>query len=216
MVNGDLQFIYNNIRYRLVYIDGNYYVIDIMSPLWKVLFPFVFWIFPHKGYRINDEKIVELLRDPTIPQKRTMLYNFGAIGIALAIARILGEIDDYFHLATSSVTNTVILVCSLIVFFLFACRISHIHKENLIKKVAISQLQTDQLVIRPLSLKQYLLFFVYYMFLLIVSVLTCWLFIYSGNMLILLGAVLFVFSLSISVAVAARVGETYGKLATPK
>ncbi|MCR6109800.1 DUF443 family protein [Bacillus sp. A301a_S52] len=216
MMNSDLQFIYNNIRYRLVYIEGHYYLIDIMYPIWKVIFPFIFWVFPHKGYRINDEKIVEQLRVPTIPKKKTRYFSFGALGISLAIARIFGEIDDYFQLATSSVTNTVILVCSLIVFFLFACRIGHIFKGNLTKKVSINQLPTDQLVIRASLFEHYLLFFVYYLFVLMGAVFTCWMFIDYGNLLMLICALGFVLFLSMSFAVAARVGETYGKLVNPK
>ncbi|UTR13811.1 DUF443 domain-containing protein [Salipaludibacillus sp. LMS25] len=212
-MNSELQLIYKNIRYRLVYIEGHYYLVDIMNSLWKVIFPFVFWFFPHKAYRINDEKIVEKLRDPTIPQKRTMHFSFFALGLALAIARILGEIDDYFQLATSSVTNTVILVCSLIVFFLFACRISHIFKGNLTKKVSINQLPTDHLVIRPSSFKYSILFFVYYLIFLVGAVLTCWMFIDDGNLIVLICALVFVFYTSMSVTVAARAGDTYGKLA---
>ncbi|MCR6105704.1 DUF443 family protein [Salipaludibacillus agaradhaerens] len=211
-MNSELQPIYNNIRYRLVYIEGHYYLIDIMSPIWKVFFPFVFWLFPHKGYRIDDEKVIEQIQNNIIPQKKTIHYNFLALGTSLAIAKLLGEIDDYFQLATSSVTNIVILVCSLIVFFLFSCRISHILKGNLTEKVAINQLSTDHLVIRPSSFKHSFLFFICYLFMLVGAVLTCWMFINYGNLLILICALGFVLFLSMSFAAAAKVDDTYGKL----
>lgn len=196
----------------MVSINGQYYIFDLTEPFWKVLFPFAFWLFPHTGFKITDEKMLEQIQDPDGTQKKTAHFNIIAIGTSLLLARILEGIADFFYIGTSFIVNVFIMFIALSIFFLFYFYISKIHKQNLDNIVNVNQLSKDKLLVRPASIKHCFLFILYYFIFLSGTVLSCWLFIDSGDVLILMLSLLLVFFLSFSSAVAAMPGETYGKL----
>ena len=54
---------FKNTRYRILFSDDNYYLLDMNKSYWSIFFPFLFWFFPNKVYKISSE-IAESLRVP--------------------------------------------------------------------------------------------------------------------------------------------------------
>jgi len=53
---GKVKHLANNERYRLLMIDGETYIMDIESPFWKVVFPFFFWLFPNRIFKVEKNR----------------------------------------------------------------------------------------------------------------------------------------------------------------
>ena len=52
-----------NIRYKLVNVEDEYYILDQDRPIWLILFPFVYWFKSHWVYQIN-QPTYEKLKQP--------------------------------------------------------------------------------------------------------------------------------------------------------
>lgn len=46
-----------NLRYRIITTDNKLYILDMGKSFWKILFPFLFWIFPSAIYKVNNVEI---------------------------------------------------------------------------------------------------------------------------------------------------------------
>lgn len=51
-----------NLRYRIITTDNKLYILDMGKSFWKILFPFLFWIFPSAIYKVNNVEVVEKLK----------------------------------------------------------------------------------------------------------------------------------------------------------
>ncbi|WP_158591825.1 DUF443 family protein [Oceanobacillus halophilus] len=204
----EIQGAYKNLRYRILKLNRNTYILDMGKSFFKILFPFTFWTFPNTVYKINDEKIVEQLKAPIVKQTNTGYFSVLGAGLSILIANLISPLISYFDIQTSTSTNIFILVFSLILAILLRFYISHINQKNLKNVVELEQLEEVELWIRPKSIKylfQYLFFYLFFLAFIIFGIAA---FIEHGNVIILSLTLFFLFFLFIGSGLTISVGKT--------
>ncbi|MEW9678045.1 DUF443 family protein [Lentibacillus sp. L22] len=51
-MNCEVRDIPKILRYRMLTIDGEVYILDLWGSFWKIIFPFLFWILPNRVYKV--------------------------------------------------------------------------------------------------------------------------------------------------------------------
>ncbi|CDQ38555.1 hypothetical protein M948_05025 [Virgibacillus sp. CM-4] len=213
----EIQRVNKNIRYRILSINNNdYYLVDMGQSLWKILFPFLFWIFPHTVYKIDDEDMLRNIQAPELKQAKTNYFSILGAGISILLANLLRPLMDYFNIQSSTLVNSIILIVVLIIAFLLRFYISNMNKKNLYKVAKTEQLSTDRLWIRPKSTKycfQYLFFYLFFLGFTLISFVA---FIEYGNVMMLFFATVFLFLLFIGSGMTVIDGNTTVKFKDDK
>lgn len=161
----EIQHVENNIRYRVLNINGERYILDMERSFWKILFPFFYWVFPHSVFKIEDLDIVKQLKTSKREKSsssRIVLFT----GVAYVLGILLTPLMDYFEIFTSPLVNVLLLILSLILVVLFYLSISHNRKKNLESVVKLEILPKRVLKIKPKSKKQVFTLTVAYIWLL--------------------------------------------------
>jgi len=192
-MNCKVHGVYKNIRYRILVIDGQTYILDLGKSIWKIVFPFFFWIFPNPVYKVEDQEIVEKIKTPEVKQVNTGGRGLIGGGIAVLIANLLRPLTDYFDIQSSPFVNSIIVMVVVILLLSLRFYINHLNKKNLYQVVNLEQLPTDRLWIRPKPIKHFYLVSGMYLFFLAFSVLGFYAFIKFPNIMILFSIMLLLF-----------------------
>ncbi|EJO5346905.1 DUF443 family protein [Clostridium botulinum] len=183
---------YKSLRYRIILFKNNYYVLDVDKPYVVLIFPFLFWILPHKVYRISAELAEELKVPSDLKQnfdKKKNLVKTVSFSM-LGIIQILGVLTDNFgisHLDTNISRNISIIIAA---FSLIICVILRSYFGNLASSKLKSKLDLKEIEIikiRPLSLKSEIGANLGYVFLIMFAFLGFSAYIYAGNIFMLVG-----------------------------
>src|SRR5699024_2559232 len=170
-MNCKVQGVYKNIRYRILIIDGQTYILDMGRSFWKILIPLFFWIFPNTIYKVNDHDIVEKLKAPEMKQTTSGWDSVFVGGLAVLLANLLRPLADFFNIPSSSFVNSIIVMLVLIIVFSFGFYINRKSKKNLYQAVELERFPTKRLWIRPKSYKHFFQIVLYYLLFLGLTVL---------------------------------------------
>lgn len=193
---------FKNTRYRILFSDDNYYLLDMNQSYWSIFFPFLFWIFPNKVYKISSE-IAESLRVPTkllegIDKKYNLItvLSFISMGIFPIIGRWMSDnIIDFFNINSSTNINIFILV----LLFIF-CITLNLYLNNLLKKkinLNYDKLDFYTIYLKPISFKNEVKTTLLHIFIILMLVMMSGGYILTGNLFILFtGFILFYMFLS--------------------
>ncbi len=113
-MNCKVHGVYKNLRYRILVIEGQTYILDLGKSIWKVLFPFLFWISPNTVLKVESTEVVEKLKAPSVKQVNTGGHGWIGGGIAVLIANLLRPLMDYFDIQSSPSVNSVIVMITVI------------------------------------------------------------------------------------------------------
>ncbi|BAC13279.1 hypothetical conserved protein [Oceanobacillus iheyensis HTE831] len=58
----EIQHLDKNMRYRILIINGEQYILDMERSVWKIIFPILFWLIPSPVFKVEDQDIVEQLK----------------------------------------------------------------------------------------------------------------------------------------------------------
>src|SRR5699024_62132 len=97
-MNCKVQGVYKNIRYRILTIDGEQYMMDMGHALWKMLFPFFYWIFPNPVFKLSDPDVAKKLKSPEVDQIKSDGSAPVAVGISILITTMLKPLADILAL----------------------------------------------------------------------------------------------------------------------
>ncbi|MCR6105709.1 DUF443 family protein [Salipaludibacillus agaradhaerens] len=214
-MTSEIKKVEKNIRYRMVEIGGESYLLDVTGSFWKVLFPFAFWLFPTHLFKVRDTAILEdiiVLRN----EKNSNILFLSIIGMALLGARFLDNVRDYFNMNTTFNMNIVIL--SLLITATLFCwfYMSKKNKEKLFNKVTVDEAATEKVWIRPLAKKFFVIYTFSYLWLFSLMIVVFWIFVNYSNFIHLISSLMTIFVLLIFGTMAAAPGKTYVKLVNTK
>lgn len=206
-MNCEVQHLYKNIRYRILIINGEQYILDMEQSFWKVIFPFFFWVFPTPVYKVEDQTIVEQLKEPKREKVgRLIVVSLG--GIAYVIGILLAPLMDYFEVPMSPLVNTILLIIALILVVLLNLSISYNRKKKLYNVVELAELQQDKLRVCPNSIKHVFKLSAVYIFLLGIVVLFFIGYIETQNIMLLIFTSVLWFLLLVAIRVTVEEGHT--------
>ncbi|WP_160806725.1 DUF443 family protein [Virgibacillus salexigens] len=215
-MKGEIQYLYKNIRYKLVTIHGEDYIIDVDHPVGSILFPFLHWMLPQTVYKVNDENIVEKIKIPNLQQKKTSYLSIFGVGVSLLIANLIGPMMDYFNIEMSSLISSLIVSFTFLLVFAFRMYLSKLNKKKLDEVIKLNQMDTCKLWIRPKNIKNLLVCIFYYLFFLIFEFIGIGLFITYGNTMVLLFFTILTCFLLIANLITMQLGNTTVKFKNDK
>ncbi|GLO65764.1 DUF443 domain-containing protein [Oceanobacillus kimchii] len=181
------QAVYKNPRYKILVINEQRYILDMGGKsFWKILFPFMYWIFPNNTYKVNNLEIVEKIKTPDIEQKDAGggLSILGGV-VAILLANLLRPLANVFNIPSSPIVNAIIVLMVFLLVLLLVFNISKRCKKRINHVLDIEQYEEKQVWLRPNSIKQLLFIIFAYLFFLGFTTLAFSGFIYSGDVMIL-------------------------------
>ncbi|EJO5346907.1 DUF443 family protein [Clostridium botulinum] len=183
--------VYKSLRYRIILFKNNYYVLDVDKPHLVLILPFLFWILPHKVYKISAELAEELKVPQNLKEnsgKKKNLVSICALitaGISPVVARLTNKfITPYLDTNISRNINTIIAVFLVIICIIFRGYLSNLASNKLKSKLDLKE--TETIKIRPLSLKSEIGMNLCYIFIIAFDFLLISLYIDTGNILMIL------------------------------
>ncbi|WP_208591435.1 DUF443 family protein [Gracilibacillus suaedae] len=195
-MNGDLHYLYKNIRYKLIHVNGELFILDSERPRGSIIFPFIHWILPQKAFKVTDKKVIEKLTD-SHDQNSNDKYPYLLIaGISILLANLIRPVISYFGNQFSLLISLLFLVSSFLMVLFFRLYLNKRNEkklDNLIK----GELKEHTMWIRPQSFKRLVVPIVFYLMCLIFILLSSLGFVYSGNTIVLLCFIVFAFFLLI-------------------
>ncbi|WP_152655069.1 DUF443 family protein [Oceanobacillus sp. CFH 90083] len=206
-MNFEVQRLAKNLRYRILIINDEQYILDMERSFWKIIFPFLFWMVPSPIFKVEDQDIVEQLKTSKKEKaESSTIISLG--GFAYAIGILLAPLMGYFEIPSSPLVNILLLMPVLIIVGFIYFSISHKRKKKMENVIKLEALPKYKLWIRPSSMKHFLKFIFAYIFLLGIVLLNFLLYIQSSNIMILIIASGFFFVLLIANRVTVDEGNT--------
>lgn len=103
-----------NIRYKLVSVGDEYYILDQDRPIWLILFPFIYWFKFHLVYQI-DQATYEKLKQPDEKKKGKWEMILPVAFISPFLGRILASKAERYNYLSSSMVSVVLVIVFIIV-----------------------------------------------------------------------------------------------------
>lgn len=193
-MNCEVQHLEDNIRYRILIIDGEQYILDMERSFWKTIFPFFVWMLPSAVFKVEDSSIVEQLKQPN-KEKVGGSWVMSLAGIGYSLGILLAPLMGYFEIPMSALVNAVLLIFALILVALLYLSMSHRRKKSLETVVNLDKLSKHELWIRPSTKKQVFKLLALYLMFAALNVLFFMTYIETRNIMMLFIASLFFFSI---------------------
>lgn len=202
--------VYKNLRYRILTIDNETYILDMGKPKWKVLFPLLNWILPHIVYKVNNQELIKKImnRNPGIESTKSSGEGVIAGLIGVSLANLLRPLANVFNIPSNELINTIIVILITILMLSINFYIIYKLKNNLNHVIDLKKCSKEKLWIRPQSMKHFLYVLFSYILFLVLTIVPLHGFIISGDVLILFAGVVFMFILLMFNVATVIVGET--------
>lgn len=117
-MRGEIRRLKGNLRYRVLNINEDYYLIDTGYSPWKAISPFFFWLFSNPGYKLNKETATELITNQKARPGKSAMYGTIGGGIAITFSGFLTSLTDRLHIDSNIPINTIITLLSAVLIIL--------------------------------------------------------------------------------------------------
>ena len=156
MIIGEVERPNKNIRYKLVKINDEYYVLDQDRPIWLILFPFIYWFKSHLVYQIN-ESAYKRLKHANEEKGGKWKMILPVAFISPFLGRLLASITERYDYLIPSVLSIILVVIFIVI--TLGVRI-YVH-QACYKKTdkmtgGLEQLPKRKVKIRPKKISNYL------------------------------------------------------------
>jgi len=163
-MNCKVHGVFKNLRYRILIIDDEQYILDMGHSLWKLLFPFLFWMLPNPVFKVDDLNIVEKLKSSQVKQTKTGHSSVFGGAIGVFIATLLKPLQNYLAIPSTPLVNAVILMVVVVFVFILCTSINNMFKNKLQSLVNLRELSMHKLWVRPRSIKHFFQTVFFYLF----------------------------------------------------
>lgn len=128
--------VYKNLRYRILVVNNETYILDLGHSIWKILFPFLFWVFRNPVYKV-DQETADKVKTPEINQKESESSGLMWIGsgIAVLLANLIRPFMNYFDIESSPIINSIIVTILIIFLLSFRFYVNYLNKKTLEKRL---------------------------------------------------------------------------------
>lgn len=216
----EVHSVYKNIRYNLLDVDGEHYIIDkdrpfiiVLLPFLIFLFPFIHWLFPLTAFKINRgtvEKVKELKFKPQKDEfKKIIVPILITSVVAYPVIQLLSYLMDYFKADTSTIVKVIIFSALFLIVLLLRFYFSKFNQKSLSKHINMEKLEGPRKVwIRPSKLWYLFMIVPYYFMLGFAAVGGVFLYFAEGSIILLLFAIILCFCVMLLNCVTVIFGTT--------
>lgn len=162
LMNCEVNFLKTNIRYRIIYMADEYYLLDTEKSIWLIFMPVLLWLIPQQVYKI-DAEIAQELRVPTsyTSESKSTVW-LGAGGAAVLTPLIQPLLDQTIGLTV--VVNLLLLMMVTAILISLKLYIRKSLRNKLSRTVDIDRLETKTIRIWPKYFTQYINPFLFIIF----------------------------------------------------
>ena len=116
---GTVKRVYKNSRYRLINFNNDYYLIDLDEKKILFIFPFLFYFFTHKMYKINNNDVMNLVIPDNLKRNATKLKEAVKLTPFIGVASVpfLKNIDITNYLNIKMNIDKKIFIIIISIFF---------------------------------------------------------------------------------------------------
>ncbi|WHX28121.1 DUF443 family protein [Virgibacillus halodenitrificans] len=181
-----VEFVYKNMRYNLITINGKTYIFDKDRSFWVFFFPFVIWFTSHYVFRIDDKSKIDQIKNPNDSQTKKGLFSVFGVGVSILLANLLRPIMDYFNIEITSLFIYSVLSITFIIIVLVRIFLSKMNKKSLSNIINTDNLNFEKVRVKPPSFKYVFKFLFSYLFIIAFNIICIASFVIYGNVMMLL------------------------------
>lgn len=190
----EVEGVYMNIRYRILNIDGKKYVLDMGgTSLWKMIFPFLYWLFPMKAYKVDDDELLEKIASPHVEEKNMSWLGVMIGLIVFSFSGTIHAVVKKLELNITSLTSAIILSITFLLVFAFYVYVNIACGKKMRKHIQLEECLLEKLWIRPQSMKYSIKLVLFYLLMTVIFVVMVVATIQLPNGFILFGCTFFLF-----------------------
>ncbi|WP_366248095.1 DUF443 family protein [Terribacillus aidingensis] len=146
-MHGEIRRLKGNLRYRILNINEDYYLIDTGASPWKAISPFLFLLFSNPGYKIDKETALQLLTNEKVQTRKFAQYSLIPGGIAITFSGFLTSITDRMHISSTIPINIIITIISSVLILLTFGFILKKLKQNVENTIDYNELPKQEIKI---------------------------------------------------------------------
>ncbi|ENH96038.1 hypothetical protein J416_12964 [Gracilibacillus halophilus YIM-C55.5] len=193
----EVQRVYKNPRFKILKIDEESYILDMGRSVWKTIFPFLSWLVPYTIYKVDEDEINEKVKHIERDKSKDQGLATLGTGVGIFLATLLRPLSSYFEIQSTMLVNGIIATLMLLIVVLIRIYIGNKYKKKFFEKVTSNLLLKKQIFIKPVTVKHFIKSIFVYCFILLFFIATFVLFITDGNMMLLIIATFFFFTLTV-------------------
>jgi len=161
---GNLEFLFKNVRYKLLRVKDEYYLLDMDRLAWSIVFPFIYWFVPHSVYRI-DEATYEKLKVPGEKRRSIMSVVLFIMGVFIPLGRFLGFISDRYLVPIPYVFTMVMFIVFIVISICGRLYMHRSSKRKINNTIRLDTTPKRSIKIRPTIVGFIKAFYMYFLFL---------------------------------------------------
>ncbi len=143
-----------NVRYRVLYIEGESYILDMGgSSLWKVFFPFLYWMLPLSVYKVDDDEAIDAIISPTREQKGVGSQALIAAAISLVLGNMIYPLIDYLDIKIIATTSAMIVFVMFLLILAFYMYSNKLLGRKIGQHIQLEKLPQEKVRVQPESKK---------------------------------------------------------------
>ncbi len=132
---------YLNIRYRALDINNERYILDMGgSSLWRLFFPFLYWMLPLRAYHVEDDQVINELTTPHQGKTSIGFYGLFGGGVSFILGNSLYPLVQYLDVEITSVTSALIMFVIFMLIAVFYIYINTLLGKKLHKAIDLTKL----------------------------------------------------------------------------
>lgn len=148
----EVQLLEDNIRYRILIINDEQYILDMEGSILKSVFPFLNWVLTSTVFKVEDAIIERLKTSSRKKVEGSWVMSLAGIGYFLGI--MLAPLMEYFEVTMTPIINAGIIGIAFILVGSLYMSMSYLRKKKLENVISLGDLQKSELKISPSSKKQ--------------------------------------------------------------
>src|SRR5690625_841676 len=204
------------LRYKLLLIENEHYLINSDQPIWVMFIQFAYWLMPHTVYKVSDQEVLEQIKSPTVKQEKASFISIFGIGMTVLLSKLLESISGYLEFQTQSLLGIIIFLFMIISVISLRLYISKVNQRNLQKVVNLSNLQKKKLWIRPESAEYLIVYSLLYPFFTLLTAAAIYGYFKIGDIILLICGIVLMFGLFYGNVLTMKQGTTKVKFKQEK
>lgn len=163
-MNGYVEGVYMNLRYRILKVDDKRYILDMGGiSLWRMFFPFFYWIFPIHAYKVNDDELLEKIRSPHVEEEKVGRLGFIMGIIVFSFSGTIYSIVKKFDMSITSFTSAIILVFTFLLVIAFYLYVNILCGRKLRQHMKLEEFPREKIWVHPDSIQHLIMTILFYL-----------------------------------------------------